>query len=90
MFTQEKLKKTEETLSPVTCTGCTHACRISAIRDDYGVVYPTIGIKVIKCYIDHEGTHQVIFPYTCPTFKSAQRLGTQIATMCDKYKQNSR
>ena len=90
MFTQEKLKPIEETISPVTCDGCSHSCRIHATRDECGIIYPTIGMRVIKCYLDNDGKHQIVFPQTCPTLKAAQRLGAQLTQLCDKYKQNSR
>ncbi len=90
MFTQFHQMPHEERLPEMRCDGCPRACYIYAIRDTDGIIYPQIQTKTIKYYVDAEGKVQLIFPYTCPTFQAGQRLASQIATLCDNYKQKCR
>lgn len=90
MFTQFHQMPHEEKLPEMRCNGCSRTCYISAMRDADGIIYPQIQTKTIKYYIDTEGNVQPIFAYTCPSLAAGQRLASQIATLCDNYKQKCR
>lgn len=86
MFTQSSHLRGDTHPTPSTCNGCVHECTIDTIRESNGVIYPRIGGQTIRFYFDSNNQTQIIFPSTCPSFKSAQRLGEQIATYCDNYR----
>lgn len=90
MFTQFHQMPHTERLPEIRCDGCARACYISATREKDGIIYPQIQTQTIKYYVDTEGNVQPIFAYTCPTFQAGQRLASQIATLCDNYKQKQK
>ena len=93
MFIQDKPRQQELMKKPThhICDGCQSGCRISAIRDADGVIYPQIGGRILKFYYDQNNEAQIIFPYTCPTFESGIRLAHHIKQFCDNnYKQKQK
>lgn len=90
-FTQKRsIAKQIGKLRNVVCEGCHDKCTLSAAYED-SVIYPVIGKRIIKSYIDAQGKRQVILSTVCKSFIEAQKKAErEICLQCSCYRQNTK
>ena len=90
-FTQKRsIAKKIGKLPNVVCEGCHDKCTLGAAYED-SVIYPVIGERVIKSYIDAQGRRQVILSTVCKSFIEAQKKAErEICLQCSCYRQNTK